>query len=76
MLPTSHRSTIVRIVLSTVDPGLDSFTQKSKINNSGESKMEYKGKNRIVGFLFKTMVCPLLHLILEVKIAQSLSDAL
>ena len=33
--------------------------------------MEYKGKNRIVGFLFKTMVCPLLHLILEVKIAQS-----
>ena len=36
MLPTSHISTIVRIVLSTVDPGLDSFTQKNKITNSGE----------------------------------------
>ena len=71
MLPTSHISTIVRRVLSTVDPGLDSFTQKTKITNSGESKMEYKGKNRTVGFLLKTMVCPLLHLILEVKIAQS-----
>ena len=69
MLPTSHISTIVRIVLSTVDPGLDSFTQKSKITNSGEStKMECEGMNRIVGFLLKTMVCPLFW---EVKIAQS-----
>ena len=33
--------------------------------------MECEGMDRIVGFLLKTMVCPLLHLILEVKIAQS-----